>query len=220
MSIDVISLRKLMQLMLASDGRRTSLLRSNITAELRRERNGPSDGGDFHSPFWADAKAHVGGAVNLREATPARIRADGKRARLYPLLTEGFLQWWEERRRRRNEPIQVTQAQIKGRVALEGLGVVKIENNLGFSIGDNGYRVIYPYFCEEPELRNDVARVGLWAISQALPTYDLDDLRIIDVLRSTSFSTSECPFRGTEGDEFRAEYARLLARWQELREEY
>lgn len=220
MAIDRISLRKLMQLMLASDRRRTSLLRSNITSDLRRDLNGPGEGGDFHSPFWADAKGHVASIVNLREATPARIRDHGGRARLYPLLAAGFLRWWEERRRRRNEPIQVTDAQIRGRLQLDGLGVVKVENNLGFSIGDDGYRVVYPYFCEEPELTADIARLGLWVMSQALPAYDTDDLRIIDVLRATSFSTAECPFRGTEEVEFRTRYSSLLTRWNELRQEY
>lgn len=169
MSIDVISLRKLMQLMLASERRRTALLRANITSDLRRERNGPGDGGDFHSPFWADAKNHASGTTNLRQATATRIKAHRGRARLYPLLTERFLSWWEERRRRRNEPFKVEEEQIKGRLPLDRLGVVKVESNLAFSIGEDGYRVIYPYFCEEPTMTTDVARLGLWAMSQALP---------------------------------------------------
>lgn len=220
MAIDTISLRKLMQLMLASERRRTSLLRANITSELRRERNGPGEGGDFHSPFWADAKSHASGDTDLRHATPARIRAHRGRARLYPLLTEGFLNWWEERRRRRNEEFEVTEAQIGGRLPLDGLGVVKIESNLGFSIGDDGYRVIYPYFCEEPEMTADIARLGLWAMSQALPNQELDDLRVLDVLRATSFSTVESAMRGTEEQEFRALYRVLIDRWRELRREY
>lgn len=220
MAIDLISLRKLMQLMLASERRRTALLRANITADLRRQLNGPGDGGDFHSPFWADAKRHASGAVNLREATPARVRAHEGRARLYPLLSEGFLRWWEERRRRRNEPFEVTEAQIRGRLLLDGLGVVKVENNLGFSIGDDGYRVVYPYFCEEPEMTSDIARLGLWAMSQALRGYNLDDMRILDVLRATSYSTAESPLRGTEEQDFRDQYANLLDRWQQLRREY
>ncbi|MFN3557792.1 MAG: hypothetical protein ACK4UQ_00800 [Brevundimonas sp.] len=98
--------------------------------------------------------------------------------------------------------------------------MVKIESNLGFSIGDDGYRVIYPYFCEEPEMTADIARLGLWAMSQALPNQELDDLRVLDVLRATSFSTVESAMRGTEEQEFRALYRVLIDRWRELRREY
>lgn len=220
MSIELISLRKLMQLMLASERRRTSLLRANITAELRREKNGPGDGGDFHSPFWSDAKAHASGKLELRAATRDRVKDAIGRARLYPLLAEGFLEWWEERRRRRNEPFDVSQEQISGRLTLDGLGTVKVENNLGFSIGDDGYRVVYPYFCEDPDMDPDVARLGLWAMSQALPQYDPNDLRILDVLRGVSLSHIECPVRGDEKDVFIENYRLLLARWSVLRSEY
>jgi hypothetical protein len=220
MAIDLISLRKLMQLMLASDRRRTSLLRADITADRRREQNGSSGGGDFHSPFWADAKGHAADQTDLRQATPARIDAAPGRARLYPLLMGGFLTWWEERRRRRNEPFKVEDDHIHGRFPVEGLGVVKVESNLGFSIGDDGYRVVYPYFCEDPELTPEIARLGLWAMNRALPQYAIDDLRILDVLRSVSFSTVESPMRGTEEEEFRALYQSLTDRRRQLLSEY
>ena len=220
MAIDLISLRKLMQMMLASDRRRTSLLRADITSDRRRERDGASGGGDFHSPFWADAKGHASDLTDLRQATPARIVAAPGRARLYPLLTRGFLTWWEERRRRRNEPFTVEGGNIHGRFSFEGLGVVKVESSLAFSIGDDGYRVVYPYFCENPELTPDIARLGLWAMSRALPQYAIDDLRILDVLRSVSYSTAESPIRGTEEEEFRAIYQALTDRRQELLREY
>jgi hypothetical protein len=220
MAIDLISLRKLMRMMAASDRRQTSLLRADITSDRRRERNGPGRGGDFHSAFWADAKGHASDTTDLREATPARIEDASGRARLYPLLTRGFLIWWEERRRRRNEPFTVEDANIHGRLSLHGLGVVKVENNLAFSIGDDGYRVVYPYFCEEPELTPEIARLGLWAMSRALPQYALDDLRILDVLRSVSYSTAECPMRGSEEEEFRAHYQSLIDRRRDLLLDY
>lgn len=220
MAIDLISLRKLMQLMLAPERRRTGLLRADITSDLRRDRDGSGEGGDFHSPFWSDAKAYAAGALDLSQATAERIAAHEGRARLYPLLRDGFLRWWNDRRRRRNEPFVVTGQQIKGRLVLDNLGIVKVENNLGFSIGDDGYRVVYPYFCEDPDLTTEIARLGLWGMSQALLRYNVNDLRIFDVLRATSFSTTECPFRGSESEEFRHQYGVLLNRWLELRQEY
>lgn len=221
MSIEQISLRKLMQLMLASDRRRTSLLRGNITEAIRREINGPGEGGgDFHSPFWADAKAHAGRRSDLRAASVTRIDANDGRARLYPLLTEGFLAWWEERRRRRNEPFEIMEQNIKGRLELDGLGTIKIENNLAFTIGDDGRRVVYPYFCEEPDMAENVARLGLWAMAAALPEYAIEDMRILDVIRGRSFSILDTPVTGTEEADFRQQYRMLLGRWTELRREY
>lgn len=221
MSIETLSLRKLMQLMLASDRQRTSLLRANITEQIRREINGPgTGGGDFHSPFWADAKAYAAGGADLRQASGSRVEANDGRARLYPLLTEGFLVWWLERRRQRNEPFTIIEQNIKGRLELTGLGVVKIENNLAFQIGEDDRRVVYPYFCEDPEMTEQVARLGLWAMSAAIPDYSIDSMRVLDVIRGRSFSILDTPTTGTEEADFRAAYQVLLDRWRELRREY
>lgn len=221
MSIEQISLRKLMQLMLATDRQRTSLLRSNITEEIRRNINGPGEGGgDFHTPFWADAKAYAAHGEDLRDASAARIEANEGRARLYPQLTEGFLAWWLERRRRRNEPFTILERNIKGRLELPGLGVVKIENNLAFEIGEDDRRVVYPYFCEDPEMTEQVARLGLWAMATAIPEYAIGHMRILDVIRGRSFSILDTPITGTEEADFRANYQALLDRWRELRREY
>jgi hypothetical protein len=221
MSIETISLRKLMQLMLSSERRRTSLLRANITESIRREINGPSDGGgDFHSPFWADAKAYAAGRLDLRDASAARIEANDGRSRLYPELTEGFLAWWLERRRQRNEPFEIIEQNIKGRLDLPGLGLVKIENNLAFRIGDDARRIVYPYFCEEPDMAEHIARLGLWAMSVAIREFAIADMRILDVIRGRSFSILDTPITGTEEADFRREYRVLLDRWQALRREY
>lgn len=221
MAIDTISLRKLMQLMLASERRRTSLLRANITEEIRREINGPGEGGgDFHSPFWADAKSYAAHGADLRQASAARIDANEGRSRLYPELTEGFLTWWLERRRRRNEPFTIIEQNIRGRLELPGLGVVKIENNLAFEIGEDDRRVVYPYFCEDPEMTEQVARLGLWAMAAAIPEYAIDHMRVLDVIRGRSFSILDTPITGTEEADFRAQYQVLLDRWRALRREY
>lgn len=221
MAIDTISLRKLLQLILASERKRTGLLRTNIRDQLKKEANGPGGGGgDFHTPFWADAKAYAAHGADLRQTSAARISADHGRARLYPLLTEGFLTWWLERRRRRNEPFEIIEQNIRGRLELDGLGTVKIENNLAFRIGDDERRIVYPYFCEEPEMAEEVARLGLWAMSRAVPEYALNDMRILDVIRGRSFSMLDTPMTGTEEADFCQQYRVLLDRWQALRREY
>lgn len=210
-----------MQLMLASERKRTSLLRANITEDIRRQINGPGDGGgDFHGPFWADAKAFAATGADLRQASAARIESNEGRARLYPQLTEGFLAWWLDRRRRRNEPFDMIEQNIRGRLELEDLGTVKIENNLAFAIGQDDRRVVYPYFCEDPEMTEQIARLGLWAMAAAIPDYTINDMRILDVIRGQSFSILDTPITGTEEEDFRREYRLLLDRWQTLRREY
>jgi hypothetical protein len=221
MPIETVHLRKLMQLMLADAPLETALIRRDINEYFSRERNGPGEGGgDFHSPFWADAKGHAEGRLNLREATPIRIEANNRRRRLYPELTQGFLEWWEERRRLHNEPFEIIEDRIRGRLVLDGLGVIRIESNLAFTIRDVARRIVYPYFCEDPDMSADVARTGLWAMSRALPAYPIADMRVLDVIRGQTFSIIECPQRGTEEQEFQASYGALLERWRALRAQY
>lgn len=217
MSIEVIHLRNLMRLALADPRLETSLLRANIRAELASEVGGSEGGRDFYSPFWADAKSHVRRLSDLRTETERRVAASMQRRRLYPMLAEGFLTWWEERRRRQNEPFTVLEAPVRGRCTLNGLGVVKVENNLSFQIGDDGLRIVYPYFSDDPEITENSARWALWLMSQALPAYNIKDMRVLDVIRGRSFSIEECPQTGAEEAELRSEYRRLLDRWAELR---
>ena len=108
MSIQKIHLRKLLLLFDASSKERRRILLSDIASdrrkEFRRKEGLKNDGGDFYSPFWFDAKRHVAGEIELREATKLRIEQNYRRKRLYPVLTDAFLRWWDEKRRWRNEP--------------------------------------------------------------------------------------------------------------------
>lgn len=220
MAIDIIHLRNLMRLILAEPALETRLLRTNIREELARQRGDGEGGMDFYTPFWADAKAHARGGSNLRDQTELRVRASARRRNLYPLLRDGFLTWWEERRRRRNEPFTILNVQVRGRFTLDGVGVIRVENNLAFRIGDDGLRVVYPYFNDEPEITADMARIGLWAMSQALPQYSIQDMRILDVVRGRSYSIEEAPQSGSEQRELSEAYAALIDRWNILRASY
>lgn len=220
MAIDIIHLRNLMRLILAEPALETRLLRTNIREELARQRGDGEGGMDFYTPFWADAKAHARGGSNLRDQTELRVRASAQRRNLYPLLRDGFLTWWEERRRRRNEPFTILNVQVRGRFTLDGVGVIRVENNLAFRIGDDGLRVVYPYFNDEPEITADMARIGLWAMSQALPQYSIQDMRILDVVRGRSYSIEEAPQSESEQRELSEAYAALIDRWNILRASY
>ena len=100
-------------------------------------------------------------------------------------------------------------------------GLVKIENLLAVtvdpqSIDNRSNRIIYPYFSEQPVLRNEAIRLGLWTLSAALKQYSPEDLRLLDVIRGTSFGTVDCPLRGDEQTLFVRRYGALLREWRAL----
>jgi hypothetical protein len=220
-SLQKIHLRKCLQLLYSPDRSRKSLLRRSIRAELAKDNAAISNGGDFHAPFWTDAKRHVAGLEDLDSQSNVRIQSNNGRARLYPELTKRFLEWWNEKRRWRNEPFRFLPGSVKSQLQVPELGIfIKVENTLALAIGDHSNRIIYPYFSEHPALSEEAVRIGLWLLSEALPEYDSDDLRILDVLRSASHGKSDVPFKGDERDLFLRNYAQVLAEWSALREEY
>lgn len=221
MSFELIGVGKLLRAMYASRAQQTRLLRDDIRSTIRRERGvPPGDGGDFYVPFWADAKRHVRGEADLEELTDVRIESNRGRARLYELLADGFLAWWRERRRLRNERFTVNNENIRARFDVEGLGTVKVENTLSITVGDDGHRVIYPYFIEDPALSEEAARLGLWVMSRCITGYEVEQMRILDVIRGRTFSVLDTPLTGDEGRIFRERYEALLREWQRLRTEY
>lgn len=222
MSLEKIHLRKLLQIFYLPENRRRSVLREDVKSQIKKENGGSTNGGgDFYTPFWTDAKRHVAGDLDLHAATEARVESNFRRRRLYPLLRDGFLGWWDERRRWRNEPFIFMPQSVKTHIVIpEVRGVVKVENLLALKVGDQFDRLVYPYFSEEPELPDEGGRIGLWLLGQALTDYQNDDLRILDVLRSTSFSTTDNPFRGNERDIFLRKYEEALVEWNRIRDEY
>lgn len=222
MSLDKIHLRKLLQLIDASDAKRVALLRADIRAELNKE-DGPSEGGgDFYIPFWADAKDFVAGGCDLKEETKSRIDSNPRRQRLYPKLQDGFLLWWNEKRRWINEPFGLVSENLSIHLPIAELKVVvKIENVLGLTTGEHSHRIIYPYFSEVPVLTEQSARLGLSLLRDAFPQYDPDSLRVLDIIRSTSFSLRDVPLVGHERDLLIGKYTKLIAeRAKFRREEY
>jgi hypothetical protein len=204
MSLQKIHLRKLLQIFYASNAKRTSLLRDDIRSEISKTAGLDAGGGDFHVPFWSDAKNHASGQADLILLTKTRIAANEGRSRLYPLLQDAFLTWWNEKRRWRNEDFVVMPEPVKARLQIAELdSVVKVENLLAV-----------------PPLSEEAARLGLWALHEALKAYSIDDFRILDILRSRSFSTSDVPMQGNERALFAAKYKAALADWERLKKEY
>ncbi len=226
MTIEKIHLQKLLQIFYAPDNLRRTLLRGDIRSEIQRnikKQNGEdTSGGHFHTPFWYDVRGHVAGKRDLRDASKERI-AENKRSRqrLYPALTTGFLTWWDEKRRWRNEEFELIPQNINTRLQIADLNaVVKIEHLLAFKVGDQFNRIVYPYFSERPTLPEEGGRIGLWVLGEALANYDRNDMRILDVLRSRSFALIDSPLQGNERDLFLRKYEAALSQWNRLRGEY
>jgi hypothetical protein len=220
MSLEVIHLRKLLKLLYSEPNRRVAALRSDIRDDISRELGASSGGGDFYGPFWRDAKDHVFGISDLHQTTKSRIESNAGRANLYPRLRDGFLLWWNERRRWTNEPF--IQAQLFNSVYRHPtLNVqVKVENILSVRGSRKDDHFIYPYFSPDPVLNDESARLGLWIISESLVQVPVEELRILDVMRGQNFSLERSPLHGNEQNIFERKFLELAEEWAALRTEY
>lgn len=210
-------------MMYAPENVRTRILRQDIRSDIKKLIGDDDDGGgDFHVPFWSDAKRHVLGEKDLLTSVTERVAVNKGRKRLYEELAKGFLIWWNDRRRWRNEPLTLLSTPAKAKLQIPSLSsVVKVENILGLDSGPNFERLIYPYFAEVPPLSEEAARLGLWAVKAALPAvFKLEDMRVFDVLRSASFGTLDHQLKGDEESMFLQRYEFVLSRWHELKKEY
>lgn len=221
MSIRRVHLRKLLRIMFLADGPRRSELRADIRQDRARVAGQRREGGaDFYAPFWSDAKGHVFDRLDLHAATDERIAVNARRRDLYPQLRDGFLLWWEERRRWTNAPFEPGR-QLGTQFSFPGLdAVVKVDNILSARDGRGEEHFVYPYFSKNPVLGEEAARLGLWLLGQALPSVPHHEIRILDVIRGAPFSIDRYPPIGSEENTFRDLYAALLEEWEALRAEY
>ena len=221
MPVDNIALRKLLQLLYLPPNKRKSKLRGEIRSQISKEDDPQGGGGgDFHTPFWSDAKLHVARQIDLSKSTAARINDNRTRSRLYPLLEEGFRAWWREETRWRNEQIDYVPDRVKSNLVLTDLGaVIKVENLMTLGVEDAGHMHVYPYFSEEPVLCEEAARIGLWVMNRAFNGAHAD-LRILDILRSKCFKIIDQKFDGDEEEIVISRYGALLREWEELKAEY
>jgi hypothetical protein len=223
MSILNLQLRRILQLFYANEPLRRKLLLADIRSDERKAGGGSrSTGGDFFGPFWADAKGHVTGTADLTRQTEIRIAANPRRARLYRLLRDASLNIFEERLRWTNKPPVIRIENLNGQFEIaEIAATVRVQNvwfaRVGEGLGELNY-IIYPYFSEEPSLPDEGARLGLWAMSEALSGQPLDYVRIVDLLRQALFSTTPRPLAGDERDIFLRRYQALILERERLKE--
>lgn len=220
MSIENINLRKLLRMMYAPEALCVSLLRSDIREEIAKADGLSAAGGDFYGPFWSDAKDHAISRLDLHSATEERIAANPRRANLYPQLRDGFLLWWNERRRWTNAPFVPINAP-KGRLDFTTLNsAVKIENFLSVNDSDAEPHFVYPYFSFAPALSGEAARLALWAITEINIIQDSSTVRVLDVIRGNTYSLERNPLVGDEDAMFEMRYRNLISQWNALWGEY
>lgn len=221
MAIKVINLSKLLRICSLPDNKLTSELRDDLRKERDKLLGKRKSGGHFHYPWWDAAKGHALGLCDLAEQTSLLVEASGQRQRLYPLLTESFLQWLERLRRSTNLTLAWSEEQVHNHYVVPGMDLtVKVDNLLALKLGEDRHKLIYPYFCEEPILSERWARIGLWLMGDALTKHDPVDMEILDVLRARSFSGGSVFLKGDERAIFEHRYEAIRKRWDELKPEY
>jgi hypothetical protein len=215
-----MNLRNLLQIFYAPERLQLRLLRDDVLKEIQKEKDEGGGGPSFYGPFWADAKDHAAGRKDLVTETEIRIADNARRKKTYPILRDGFLKWWNENRRWRNEPFEIIPQTASAQAVIHEIGcVVKIENMFSVKIDEQHKRLIYPYFSEVPTISDEAARIGIAIISNAMPQFRSDDIRILDVRRGTAFGTIDAPLKGDERQIFVSLYKLALADWEKIRRE-
>jgi hypothetical protein len=119
----------------------------------------PDPAETFRCHFWKGAKDHAAGRSDLNETTAEQIDKNWRRKNLYPRFRDGFLKWWNGKRRWINEEIVELPKTIKSSFGFAEIeGIVKVENLLCLRVGDDKHRYIYPYFSDKPALTPEAAR--------------------------------------------------------------
>ena len=210
-----INLNTLLSWFSMPDNKMKAKVREAARSYINKQQGLNSGGGDFHMPFWRDAKHHLAGTADLREATQLRISENKRRERLYNLLTDNFLRWWGEKKRWTNEGVSFAYVPVKGTYEIpEYNAIVKVHNSLTIQIGGQPLKSFYPYFTEDPALSDDIAKIGLWVMTQAIPEVPDEQLRILDVLRFKSYSQKKHPLVGNEEERFLGLYTQVNRYWE------
>lgn len=217
MSVELIHLRKLLQFLFSGRKQQISQVRSEVRLDAAKALGISGSGGDFYAPFWADVKDHVCSKSDLRSATKSRIEQNIRRGRLYPILTDGFLQWWDDQRRWTNEPFAIERAPSTT-LRVNDILSVRLENFLTIKDSQGTSRYIYPYFSESPTLKNEAARISLWCFRKAFKALEYENFRILDVPRGRIFSPDRCYLEGDEEEILERRHRELWDLYVEIEE--
>jgi hypothetical protein len=217
-SLVKINLNTAVRLIFTPEKRQKSDLKSDIRREIAKA-EGADGGPDFYVPFWGDAKLHAIGIADLHDAVVVRVESNPGRKRLYEALRDGFLLWWNERRRWTNEPFEPIVAP-KATIALDGQTELKVQNLLAVRDAAGTAHYVYPYFSEHAPLIERGARFILWGLITAFGDVDPNELRVLDVLRGRTFSINRTPLSGQEEAEFQKLMNDLRIKRTKIAEDY
>lgn len=196
--------------------------RAELKKDIYQAKRPKGDGGDFYVPFWAAAKVFLAKNPSLDQVAfkanvEGLVHKSKQRERLYPELEKGFLKWLDNKPLWTNQNYNFTTKDVKSKIVFKELdATVKVENILCVDVEDGSKRIIYPYFSEVPALPDEGAKLGFWALAEALPGHPLENFRILDIIRSRYFRPSEFPLNGDEKAIFEARFREILKRWREL----
>lgn len=216
MAINSMHLDRFLRLLCHDEkGLRKELL-GDINTESKRAEGLKIEGGHFYSAFWADAREHINGGQHLSASTEQRIKDDPRRKNIYPLLAEGFLSLFT---RFDNSELKLLDRRPKGHLEVAEINLtLKIENIMALSIREQEY-LIYPYWFLEPRLLEEPARIGLWAIDNALKNESVNIIRLVDIIRGKRYAVDAYQPNGNEADLLKIRYRKIYDYWERLVEE-
>jgi hypothetical protein len=217
-SLEKVNLNTAVRLIFSPSNRQTSELRADIRRENAKS-EGFEGGPDFYGPFWGDAKLHAIGTADLHACVADRIERNPGRKRLYEALRDGFLLWWNERRRWTNEPFEPIGAPSTT-IPLDSETDFKIQNLMAVRDAAGTAHFVYPYFSEHVPLTERGSRLILWGLTTAFPDIDPNELRVLDVMMGRSFSIDRIPLSGREKADLQHLMSTLRQRRANLAEEY
>lgn len=218
MSLHTARLSKILKIAYADDRLSRKDIFDDVSEYIRKENNpekASSGGGDFHGVLWAAFKDCIFeyDPDSFDQIVKALIDANSRRKRLFPPLAQGLKSWGLEKQRWMNEEIKRIKSPT-GTITVDGLDIaLKVNNILALEIVGKGNRYIYPYFSEEPTVTKEAARVALWQLHQTLPDLDINEIRILDVMRGKSYSVADVPFVGDEQTLFEHHIKSIMQRW-------
>ena len=161
------------------------------------------------------------GLGDLSSMVDARVTASKQRKRLYPQLCEGFLRWLDDLQRTTNRRVGFEPINAHNHFDMAHINLtLKVDNLLCLKLGEDNFRLVYPYFTENPLLSLKWARVSIWAMGEALQKYSSTDMEILDVLRGRAFRGLSISLKGDEEALFVGRYREILQKWDVLRLEY
>lgn len=216
MALNNVSLNKLLKMLPRPLGaRKTIIVRDASDAVLKEKKVQNEDGGDFYASFWCDAKKFLLRGEDLRQLVSERIRRNPPKLRLYPMLRDGFLRWYEVQFGETDSADRDEIANAFGKcTSLTPSGDVRVHGILAWKEPDGSRHLVYPYFDKDFSLGPRAARLGRWTMASALPKYDAESMTILDVLRGAAYGNDNCPLLGNEEQVLSERYEGYLREWE------